>query len=144
MPPHERVLAYLRRSDDVRPRPLPDLHPVHSVYNHEAIIPPQCYTRTEGKFNPCYVCHQRQISARENTMNDDDLQLAYSFSDLGMTNHWRNLFEDRSATAKAISDDDILHWIDQDNYSPLAARLEAAGFKGWIPDLNGLRRGRVR
>ena len=28
------------------------------VHNREAVIPPQCYTRTEGRYNPCYVCHQ--------------------------------------------------------------------------------------
>ena len=33
----------------------PDLD---SIYNQEAPIPPQCYTRTEGDFNPCYTCHQ--------------------------------------------------------------------------------------
>ena len=46
------------------------------VYNPEAVIPPQCYTRTEGVFNPCYVCHQDHIPGRENRMNDSHLQRA--------------------------------------------------------------------
>ena len=139
--PHEAVLSYLRGSDSVKPNPLPGLHPVTGVYNHEAIIPPQCYTRTEGRFNPCYVCHQREIPGRENTMNDDDLQAAYSFSDVGMTNHWHNLFRDRTDAVAAVSDEEILAWVDEDNYSALPDRLRAAGSDGWIPDLDGLERG---
>ena len=136
--PHEQVIAYLRTHDSVKPAPLPALHPVRTVYNHEAIIPPQCYTRTEGKFNPCYVCHQAAQTQGENSMDDWDLQEAYSFSDLGMTNHWQNLFEDRTAKLEAISDEAILEWIREDNYSPLAPSLEAAGFDGWVPDLENL------
>ena len=136
--PHERVLAYLREDGGVVPRPAPELHPAGTVFNHEAIVPPQCYTRTEGRFNPCYVCHQAAIDGRENRMEDADLQVAYSFSDVGLTNRWHNLFEDRTADVAAIGDDDILAWIAQDNYSALPARLEAAGFTGWIPDLADL------
>jgi len=136
--PHEQVIAYLRAHESAKPAPLPALHPVRTVYNHEAIIPPQCYTRTEGRFNPCYVCHQASQAAGENSMDDWDLQAAYSFSDLGMTNHWQNLFEDRTAELEEISDEEILGWIDEDNYSPLAASLQSAGFDGWVPDLNDL------
>jgi hypothetical protein len=71
-------------------------------------------------------------------MNDRDLQEAYSFSDLGMTNHWKNLFEDRSERVATISDAWIKDYVSQDNYSELAHRLEAAGFEGWIPDLTDL------
>jgi len=28
------------------------------LYNPEALIPSQCYTKTDGVNNPCYVCHQ--------------------------------------------------------------------------------------
>ena len=135
---HEQVIAYLQANQGVIPEPFPDLHPIHTVYNHEAIIPPQCYTRTEGKFNPCYVCHQSARSTSENTMDDWDLQEAYSFSDLGMTNHWRNLFEDRNRKISRISDQEILEWIDRDNYTPLKGKLEAGDFNGWIPDLENL------
>ncbi|TPV93616.1 MAG: hypothetical protein B7733_19725 [Myxococcales bacterium FL481] len=132
-----QTIALLRSSDAVVP-PALEIHPVTATYNREAIIPPQCYTRTEGRYNPCYVCHQDAVAGRENTMNDADLQEAYTFSDLGFTNHWSNLFEDRSARVAAISDEEILAWIAQDNYSELAGRLEAADFRGWIPDLRDL------
>jgi len=122
-------------------RPLPDRHPVHTVYNPEAIIPPQCYTKTAGTFNPCYVCHQNPIAGRENRMADGDLQLAYSFSDVGMTNHWKNLFEDRSERVAEISDAEIDAWVAEDNYSDLAPQLRSAEFVGWIPDLDGLQKG---
>ena len=136
-PLHEQTLSLLRNTDSVIPARL-DIHPVTALFNREAIIPPQCYTRTEGRFNPCYVCHQNSIRGRENTMNDGGLQAAYSFSDVGTSNHWRNLFEDRRAAVGAISDEEIRDWIDQDNYSELAPRLRSAGFEGWIPDLTNL------
>ncbi|GAB3278610.1 hypothetical protein GCM10027297_15640 [Parahaliea aestuarii] len=134
------VMTRLRDADSVRP-PSPEGHPVAAMYNREAIIPPQCYTRTEGQNNPCYVCHQDSLPGRENVMNDRDLQEAYSFSDLGQTNHWVNLFRDRSKEVEAISDREILDWVDDDNYSDLAPRLKNAGFKGWIPDLADLQAG---
>ncbi len=140
LPPYEKTLELLRKSDAVIP-PSPSVHPVAAAYNREAVIPPQCYTRTEGKYNPCYVCHQNEIPNRENVMNDLDLQEAYSFSDLGMTNHWGGLFKDRTARVDEITDSEILEWVKIDNYSELAPRLEKAGFNGWIPDLQGLENG---
>jgi hypothetical protein len=108
------------------------------IYNPEAPVPPQCYTRIEGRNNPCYVCHQNNRDrTRTNFMQDGDLQTAYAFSDAGLTNHHVNLFIDRSAEVAAISDREILDWIDSDNYSDLAGRLEAEGYDGWIPDLAG-------
>lgn len=109
-----------------------------SVYNSEAVIPPQCYTRTEGRFNPCCVCHQNHLPNRENQQNDAALQLAYSFSEAGMTNRWTNLFEDRSERVAAISDREIDAWTAADNFTPPAGRLREAGFRGHIPDLSGL------
>jgi hypothetical protein len=139
-PLYEQALELLRAGDSVVP-PTLDVHPVSAVYNREAVIPPQCYTRTDGVHNPCYVCHQNERAGRENTMNDGDLQLAYSFSDVGMTNHWGNLFEDRRAAVAAIGDEEILAWIDADNYSELAPRLAAAQFGGFVPDLDDLEQG---
>lgn len=130
----------LLEETSVVPRP-PRLHPLHMIYNREAIVPAMCYTRTEGRHNPCYVCHQKSVEGRPNRMDDGDLQEAYSFSTVGTTNHWRNLFEDRSARVAAISDAEISSWVAEDNYSALAPRLEAAGFEGYIPDLTGLERG---
>ena len=137
---HQQIIANLKMDGGVIPTE-PEVHPVTAMYNREAIIPPQCYTRTEGKFNPCYVCHQDHIPERENTMNDADIQSAYSFSDLGLTNQWKNLFTDRSEAVSQISDAEILQWIDEDNYSELAGRLKAANFEGWIPDLKNLELG---
>ncbi len=138
---HERVIAHLLEQDGVVTDPIPQLDVTAPVFNREAVIPPQCYTKTDGQFNPCYVCHQNPIAGRENTMADGELQLAYSFSDVGMTNHWENLFEDRTERVARISDAEIDAWVNEDNYSELAPRLEEAGFKGWIPDLAGLEAG---
>lgn len=132
--------------------------------NREAPVPPQCYTDIsdglgdEGRHNPCYACHQNAIPERENVANDRGLQEAYSFSDAGLINHWFNLSEDRSDRVAAITDAEILDWIDDDNYSELAGRLLAAGwgnddFPGfdtadpavygepWYPDLVDLQEG---
>jgi hypothetical protein len=116
-------------------------YPGRTLHNPEAIVPPQCYTRTEGHFNPCYVCHQDAVAGRENRMDDADLQVAYSFSDTALRNRWDNLFEDRSARVAAISDEQILAWISEDNYAALPSRLRAAKFGGWIPDLARLAEG---
>lgn len=134
------VLNAIRHSDSAKP-PMPKAHPVSLVYNREAIIPPMCYTRTEGQHNPCYVCHQNPLAGRENVMNDGELQEAYSFSDLGMTNHWKNLFDNRGERITSISDEAIIHWVNQDNYSELKQRLQDVNFKGWIPDLANLQHG---
>lgn len=139
-PVFQELLEHLKTLDDVLP-PVPETHPVNTVFNAEAVVPPQCYTRTEARANPCYVCHQDQLPGRENRMNDRDLQVAYSFSDVGMTNHWSNLFEDRSARVAAISDGEIDRYVSEDNYSELAARLRERGFEGYIPDLKDLELG---
>lgn len=139
-PPYLELIESLKACDEVLP-PVPDYHPVAGMFNREAVVPPQCYTKTVVKHNPCYVCHQNHIEGRENVMNDRDLQEAYSFSDFGLTNNWRNLFEDRRARVNRISDEEILRYIGQDNYSELAGRLQQANFKGWIPDLKNLQLG---
>lgn len=135
---YKRLLEATRSHEAVTAPALPSMPPNRPVFNPEAVIPPQCYTKTDGQFNPCYVCHQNPLPGRENVMADGELQLEYSFSDVGMTNHWKNLFEDRSERVAAISDTEIDEWVDQDNYSSLAPRLRRAGFKGWIPDLGNL------
>jgi hypothetical protein len=138
---YQQILQQLREMEGPMPVRPPE-HPALTLYNREAIIPPQCYTQTEGKHNPCYVCHQDQVPGRENRMDDGILQTQYQFSEVGLRNHWSNLFEDRSAAIQSISDEDILRWIAIDNYADLEGRLQAAGFKGWIPDLKGLSLGR--
>ncbi|MGI9508886.1 MAG: hypothetical protein ACR2QJ_06010 [Geminicoccaceae bacterium] len=109
------------------------------VTNAEAVIPPQCYTRFFGKFNPCYTCHQTYDDrSRPNQMRDGRLQAAYNFSDAALTNHWSNLFLDRSKEIAAIDDAEILSWIESENYTSLRPRLEADGWSGWLPDLDNL------
>lgn len=75
------------------------------IYNPEAVIPPQCYTRTESHYNPCYTCHQSHpVGSRPNMMQDGLLQGEYTFTDTAQTNHWTNLFKDCSTAIAAISD----------------------------------------
>ncbi|NVK57276.1 MAG: hypothetical protein HWE26_16865 [Alteromonadaceae bacterium] len=90
------------------------------IYNPESVIPPQCYTKTNGTNNPCYACHQSydRSENRPNQMGDGTLQGNYEFSDVGLTNSWKNLFVDRRQLIKDISDDEILAYIQEDNYTP--------------------------
>ncbi|MZR62518.1 hypothetical protein [Alcanivorax sp. DP30] len=110
----------------------------NAITNLEAPIPPQCYTKTEDRFNPCYTCHQRYPSDEErmNRLDDGALQGGYAFSDVGLSNHWSNLFVDRQQWLEQVSDEAILAWIKQDNYRDLPARLKAQDWKGFVPDLN--------
>jgi hypothetical protein len=48
-----------------------------NVVNLEATVPPQCYTKTQGLYNPCWVCHTD--SSGLNQMNDWGLQMEYAF-----------------------------------------------------------------
>ncbi|MEI5637914.1 hypothetical protein R3P08_15290 [Pseudoalteromonas sp. UG3-1] len=110
------------------------------VYNPESVIPPQCYTKTDGVNNPCYACHQSyDDKKRPNMMRDGNLQGAYEFSDLGFKNHWKNLFKDRSELIANISDQDITNWVNQDNYAPLIEKLKAdPSWKGEITPIENL------
>ncbi|KZN45488.1 hypothetical protein [Pseudoalteromonas luteoviolacea] len=111
------------------------------VYNPESVIPPQCYTKTDGVNNPCYACHQsyHEQKNRPNVMNDGDLQGDYEFSDLGLTNHWKNLFIDRTELIKGISDQEITNWVKQDNYSSFIEKISKdAGWKGEITPIKDL------
>ena len=105
------------------------------IANREAVIPPQCYTRTDGVANPCWTCHT--ISTFPNDLSDWELQEEYAFSDAGLTNHWTNLFLDLSSEIDAISDDAILAHVRADNYTPLARSLAAIpDYPGYVPDLD--------
>ena len=113
------------------------------TYNPEAVIPPQCYTKHEGTFTPCMTCHQSYPwGSRPNSMSDVGLQSAYLFSDQGMTNHWENLFEDRTQAMAEISDQQVLDYINTDNYSPLIEQLKATpDWAGPIPEITNLHLG---
>lgn len=91
----------------------------NEVYNPESVIPPQCYTKTEGVNNPCYACHQSydSIEKRPNQMGDGTLQGNYEFSDVGLTNSWKNLFIDRTSLIAGIDDVTIRKYVEQDNYT---------------------------
>lgn len=105
------------------------------IRNREAVIPPQCYTRTGGVSNPCWTCHT--ISTFPNDMDDWELQEEYAFSDAALTNQWTNLFRDLSADIAAISDREILAYVRQDNYAPLARSLAGRDdYPGYVPDLD--------
>ena len=111
-----------------------------TLFNAEAPIPPMCYTKTEGKHNPCYVCHQvytdRKTQFRGNGMDDGGLQGHYQFSDVGIQNHWKNLFVDRTDWLESISDENIIAYVDTDNYSELKNTLKKQNWQGYMPDLN--------
>lgn len=107
------------------------------IGNVLAHIPPQCYTKTDGVANPCWVCH-----TGENQLNGADdwaLQAQYQLNPMGRTNHWTNLFVDRSAAIAAQGDAETLRYVREDNYAPLRAalaRLPASRRPRWQPDLD--------
>lgn len=96
-----------------------------TLTNEAAYIAPQCYTKTvdtQGRVhNPCFSCHQKSLSPNYN--NDDDLQTTYAFPDYALTNHWTNLFKDRSQLVAAISDETILAYIRTNNYQNVAGQF---------------------
>lgn len=114
---------------------------VTGLSNEEAPIPSQCYTKTENVHNPCYTCHQSyprldgSLEYRVNRRDDGNNQGLYTFSNEGETNSWHNLFVDRTDWIAELSDDDILTYINQDNYTPLIKRLSDKNWEGFIPDL---------
>lgn len=124
--------------DPVRPAISAD-----TLYNREAVIPPQCYTKTEAVNNPCYTCHQTYSdSDRPNSMADGFLQGDYNFSELGVHNHWANLFVDRRDAISDISDSDIEDYVDTDNYSDFVERLEGdENWTGPVPAIEDLEYG---
>jgi hypothetical protein len=87
-------------------------------YNKAAYITSQCYTKTKDEngniYNPCFSCHIN--SSEPNYVNDWDLQESNSFSEYSHLNRFSNLFKDRTIEVAAISDSDILEYIQEDNY----------------------------
>ncbi|PTU28225.1 hypothetical protein [Stenotrophobium rhamnosiphilum] len=106
-----------------------------TINNPFAVVPSQCYTKTDGVSNPCWTCHTDKNGS--NALNDAHLQEEYAFSKVGMNNPWTNLFKDRSAVIASISDTDALTWVRQDNYRPLRKALRRRGnYGGWVPDFD--------
>lgn len=108
------------------------------LHNREAPITPMCYTKHDKQYNPCYVCHQSDKRVFANWMDDGGLQNVYAFSTIGQTNHWSNLFTDKSERVASISDESISQYVNSENYTALKVLLENNSFIGYIPDLNNL------
>lgn len=106
---------------------------VGTIVNREAVIPAQCYTKTDGISNPCWTCHTQQQGY--NQMDDWHLQREYAFSDVGRTNHWTNLFLPLEPSSPSA--DEVRAYIRTDNYTPLRRALaEYSGPAAWLPDLD--------
>ena len=94
----------------------------NTILNPSAYISSQCYTKTEDNtnrnilHNPCYTCHSKNKEPNY-SFADDDLQTAYDFPESALKNPWTNLFKDRSKQVSQISDEEILKYINQNNYS---------------------------
>ncbi|MBM4256628.1 MAG: hypothetical protein FJ147_12125 [Deltaproteobacteria bacterium] len=108
---------------------------IGKIENVEATVPSQCYTKTAGVANPCWTCHTQPRG--ENYQYDWRLQEEYAFSEFAQTNHWSNLFVDRSAAIATMSDRDVLSYIRTDNYTSLREHLVGrTDYPGYIPDLD--------
>ncbi len=94
----------------------------NTLMNESAYITSQCYTKTEDTnnknilHNPCYSCHTKNKEPNF-TFEDDELQSAYDFPTPALKNPWTNLFKDRTAQVAKISNKEILHYINSNNYS---------------------------
>jgi len=91
--------------------------------NPEAPIPPQCYTRTAGVANPCWTCHTTRNG--NNYKADWQLQEVYAFSEAGLENHWKTLFEDPRPAMAGIRDEAVAYYIAEDNLGPWLATRPA-------------------
>jgi hypothetical protein len=108
---------------------------VGKIANREAPIPLQCYTKTEGRSNPCWSCHT--TPRFPNLMDDWELQKEYAFSKEGMTNHWTNIFVDWSKRGVELDDERVLAYVREDNHAALKAALATrADYPGYRPDLD--------
>ncbi len=112
------------------------------VVNEAAYIPAMCWTKTEDTagvvHNPCFSCHT--ASAEPNYNNDQALQQSYDFPEYARTNHWSNLFKDRSTQVADISDSDILAYIRASNYLGVDSSIKIASLLAKVPsgwDFNG-------
>jgi hypothetical protein len=103
--------------------------------NPTATIPPMCYTRTEGSWNPCWTCHTR--SSYPNLADDWELQQNFPFLNGANVNNWKNLFRNRGPMVEPFNDAEVHGYVRVDNYAPLRAALAARpDFRGWQPDLD--------
>jgi len=130
-----------------------------NISNSTAYIPPVCWVNTVptkdkpcfqchlkpghkaekivAYYNPCYVCHT--LGKEPNYLDDSSLQMVYAFPDGFEKNPWTNLFKDRTQLVTAISDEDILRYIREDNYIDkdgeiLLKKGLPSDWQGYIPD----------
>ena len=96
-----------------------------TLKNETPHIVSPCYTKTtddQGRVhNPCYACHTQ--SQAPNYLNDQDLQLTFSFPAPAEENPWKNLYKDRRAAMAAISDAAMRDYIRQSNYLDAEGRI---------------------
>ncbi|WP_242470364.1 hypothetical protein [Allochromatium vinosum] len=96
-----------------------------TLKNETPHIVSPCYTKTtdeQGRVhNPCYACHTQ--SQAPNYLNDQDLQLTFSFPAPAEENPWKNLYKDRRAAMAAISDATMRDYIRQSNYLDTEGRI---------------------
>ena len=106
-----------------------------SLINPAAYIPPQCYTRTQDDqgvtHNPCFSCHT--VPRSPNFIDDAELQITYSFAEFARTNHWHNLFKDRTAQVAAISDEEAQRYVRTSNYFDADGRIAPAKALAAVP-----------
>lgn len=107
-----------------------------SIINNEAAyVTSQCYTKTIDDANmthtPCFSCHINSVEP--NYVDDWDLQESYAFSEYTHVNRWENLFKDRSSVVAAIGDEDILKYVQEDNYRDAAGQIILAEVMKDIP-----------
>lgn len=97
-----------------------DLKSTTPIYNQAAYVTTQCYTKTEGTngkaHNPCFSCHINNEEPNYTASDDYRLQASYEMSEYTSTNHFTNLFKDRTEQVAALDDATILAYVRQNNY----------------------------
>jgi hypothetical protein len=80
------------------------------------------------------VCHQTYEGDKERTnmMRDGFQQGSSAFSEQGETNGWKNLFADRRKAIEKMSDEEILRYVSEDNYSQLVSFMRGKEYQGEV------------
>jgi hypothetical protein len=109
----------------------------------EAVIPSQCYARTDGGRNPCFTCHTR--GRTPNPIDDSSRQTRYPVSVTARRNAWSNSFVARSELVRRSNEKETLDWVRYDNHPQLLMTLERppnawdedddGRFDGYVPDI---------
>jgi len=102
----------------------------HSKPGHQA-------EKIAAYYNPCYTCHT--AGKEPNYLDDSSLQLVYAFPNGFEKNPWTNLFKDRTQSVMAISDEEVLRYVREDNYIDndgeiILKKILASDWQGLRPD----------